>query len=659
MINDVLKSIWPEWQVEGDPLGKGAYGVVYKGVRREHDLESYSAIKVISIRSDSPEVDALRSDGLDESATKTYLNAMVKDFVSEIRMMESLKGVQNIVSVEDFKVVEKDGGLGWDIYIRMELLTPFNKFASDNHLTESDVRRLGCDICTALEICGKRNIIHRDIKPDNIFVNDFGYFKLGDFGIARKMENMTGGLSQKGTFNYMAPEVATGHDYDHRVDIYSLGILLYKLLNGNRLPFMDDDKQLLNPTERKNAIERRIRGENLTPPKDASRGMADIILKACAFDPKDRFASATEMKEALMNLNTNAESKLTGDETVRMPDLDSDKTVKLPEVDADATVKLPEADVTVKIPEFIEDKTVALGALPDLGFTNDGTMTDKQVISPLDTTYRPEEPATPYVEFGGLANEPKSESAPMDFAPVSSYKKSDDEPIDMDYLPTPDLSDETLERSLSTPSSFESDLAKKIITFGLPVVSLALYAAFYMILIPSLYGRTLSFLNWILADVNHIVEILSDANNILVPAYSIVMLVILQYVLLGLFIGSLIYMAKQLHSPKKSYDYEVKYIGKEPRRMLGELYEDVKGNSGVSRTTLQALRLVCESMKFSKEFGISKDMRVLMLESEICDIIDDLQSCSALEGESARAQFAEAVKLLKQKSQSRDNLLKK
>lgn len=299
---EVLKQIWPEWQIEGKPLGKGSFGVVYKAVRRDHGVESYAAIKVISIPTDPSEVDSLRSEGLDMNATRTYLQGIVNDFVSEIQLMESLKGVQNIVSVEDYKVVEKSGEIGWDIYIRMELLTSFNAYICDKKLTEEEVIKLGCDICTALEICAKRNIIHRDIKPENIFINDFGYFKLGDFGIARKMENMTGGLSQKGTFNYMAPEVANSSDYDARVDTYSLGIVLYRLLNGNRLPFLDTEKQLLNPNERRNAVDRRLHGEELPAPCDASPAMADLILRACAYDPNMRFSSATEMKQALMSV---------------------------------------------------------------------------------------------------------------------------------------------------------------------------------------------------------------------------------------------------------------------------------------------------------------------------------------------------------------------
>lgn len=299
--NDILHdigNIWPEWKLE-KRIGKGSFGVVYKAVRNDNGIESNAAIKIISIPADSSEVETLRADGLDVNGTKTFFKNIVDDFVGEIQLMESLKGVQNIVCVEDYKVVEKSDSVGYDIYIRMELLTPFNAYLGGKVMSEDEAIKLGIDICTALEICGQRNIIHRDIKPENIFANDFGYFKLGDFGIARKLENMTGGLSQKGTPNYMAPEVINTGKYDERVDIYSLGIVLYRLMNGNRLPFLNDEKQLLSPTERKAAVERRIGGEALPAPCNASPAMANLVLRACAFDPCDRFANATEMKRAL------------------------------------------------------------------------------------------------------------------------------------------------------------------------------------------------------------------------------------------------------------------------------------------------------------------------------------------------------------------------
>ncbi len=305
MAIEALKNIWPEWQIEEKPLGTGSYGVVYKAVRREYNVESYAAIKVITIPSNASEIDSLRSEGLGTEEINDYFKNVVDDFIGEIQLMETLKGVQNIVNVEDYKVIKKENEIGWEIYIRMELLTPLNSCFLRKPISEEEVIKLGCDICTALEICGQCNVIHRDIKPENIFINDFGHFKLGDFGIARKLENATMVLSQKGTYNYMAPEIAKNSEYDNRADIYSLGLVLYRLLNDNKMPFIYTDKQFLNPNERKNAVDRRIQGELLPSPCDASPQMADIILRACSYDPNKRFASASEMKQALISVADN------------------------------------------------------------------------------------------------------------------------------------------------------------------------------------------------------------------------------------------------------------------------------------------------------------------------------------------------------------------
>ena len=169
-------------------------------------------------------------------------------------------------------------------------------------LTEAEIVKLGIDICTALEVCSKKEIIHRDIKPENIFVNDFGDFKLGDFGIARKLEGQISNLSRKGTPNYMAPEVFNGKDYDARADIYSLGIVLYRYLNNNRLPFLETEEQIKSPVERDNASAKRLRGEKLPAPSNASAKMAEVVLRACAYNPNARFQDATQMKRALQSV---------------------------------------------------------------------------------------------------------------------------------------------------------------------------------------------------------------------------------------------------------------------------------------------------------------------------------------------------------------------
>lgn len=205
--------------------------------------------------------------------------------------MNRLRGHSNIVNYEDHLVQRLEDGQTWDILIRMEYLTCINERFKSHIPTRADIIRLGMDLCQALELCQKYNIIHRDIKPDNVFISPNGDYKLGDFGIARQLERTMGNLSKKGTFNYMAPEVYKGNAYNSSVDLYSLGIVMYRLLNGNRLPFLPDAPKPILPDDREMALIRRMSGELMSLPRDAQNRFGEIVLKACAFDPTQRYSS--------------------------------------------------------------------------------------------------------------------------------------------------------------------------------------------------------------------------------------------------------------------------------------------------------------------------------------------------------------------------------
>lgn len=280
-------------------IGEGSFGKVYKAQRIVQGKTFYSAIKVITIPSSQGELSSVRSENPDEQSVKEYFHSLVEDCIQEVSTMEYFRGNSHVVSVEDYKVVEYLDDIGWDIYIRMEYLTGFLDYCMGKELTEKEVIRLGIDLCKALEYCQKQNIIHRDIKPENIFVSRFGEFKLGDFGIARELDRNVNGLSKKGTFSYMAPEMYRGEDYDQRVDIYSLGIVLYRLRNHNRLPFIDLEKQLITYRDKENALTRRMSGEELPAPAEAADGLAKVILKACAYRRENRYQTPEEFREAL------------------------------------------------------------------------------------------------------------------------------------------------------------------------------------------------------------------------------------------------------------------------------------------------------------------------------------------------------------------------
>ncbi len=312
-INELLNNAWPDWVIDRQ-IGRGANGTVYKMHRKDEEVDFYSAVKVISIPDDSSEAENLRYEGYDEEQTRSYFEEIVNNVISEVKLLASLRGAQNVVRIEDYKVIEYPDNQSWDILIRMEMLTPLNEFLCDKKLSEEEVIGIGCNLCDALSLCHKNNIIHRDIKPENIFVNEFGDFKIGDFGIAKQMECISYSMSQKGTYGYVAPEVITGNNYDKTADIYSLGIVLYKILNNNRLPFLDPDKQILSAVERRMATERRIRGEKIPAVEGVSKALSDAILKACEFDPAKRFENAEQFKEALINkdFSYNPDLEMTG-----------------------------------------------------------------------------------------------------------------------------------------------------------------------------------------------------------------------------------------------------------------------------------------------------------------------------------------------------------
>ena len=339
--------VFGKWYITKQ-LGAGSYGKVFE-IQRTDALDGTvyrGALKAITIPSSPEELQSvLDEDGLDRQGASSYFRETVVALNREIALMNKVKGHSNIVSYEDHDVIEHADGIGWDILIRMELLTPISQyFKQFDTIPRQAVLRLGIDLCRALEVCEKYSIIHRDIKPANIFISDTGDFKLGDFGVARTASASTGASTFAGTVNYMAPEVFRREKYTASVDTYSLGLVMYQLLNANRMPFYPPYPQPLTALAKERAHDRRLAGEPLPDPVNASGPLADILRKACAPVPADRFASPTEMRLAL--------------EAVLRGASDAAPAAQVPAADAAATVaaapKAPEtpdaADETTRLP---------------------------------------------------------------------------------------------------------------------------------------------------------------------------------------------------------------------------------------------------------------------------------------------------------------------
>lgn len=283
------------WVVD-NYIGSGRYGMVYKA----HDNSGIeAAVKVISLPTESQINDFETLIGGGEEAMESFFDEMANRFVAEV---ESLKRIGSDNAIKYIDHAASKRGLQWDIIIVMEYAYTIKDYMATNPLTYADIANMGIGIASVLERCAELKIMHRDIKEDNMFVGKDGKFKIGDFGTANISATGSQGIMTKGIGSpyYMAPEVETSENYTGSVDIYSLGIVLYRLLNYKRFPFMPHSDQKISQDDNARAFGERRSGKPLPPPEFCPQPLIPVILKACEYYPQNRYATAAEFKEAFI-----------------------------------------------------------------------------------------------------------------------------------------------------------------------------------------------------------------------------------------------------------------------------------------------------------------------------------------------------------------------
>ena len=326
---------FPGWEIVRK-LGEGSFGGVYEIQRTLPDGRvERGALKRLSVPRDREEIEEMLSNSFSTESITAHYKDQMGDLVREYSLMQELGNCGNVVTCHDIQYVQQEGGLGWDVYIRMELLRPLKKVLGQEYREET-VLKLGLDLCNALKACQKKNIIHRDIKPENILVSEDGTFKLTDFGIA-KVSEKTGSGTLAGTNGYMAPEVANRQHYGASADQYSLGMVLYWMMNKRTLPFLPLPPEIPAANQRQDATNRRFNGEPLPPPVHGSSELKQIVQKACAFSPAHRYQSIHEFSAAL-EACCDVQTAETNEETVQpeeIPPAAKAPTVSTDEVDKD------------------------------------------------------------------------------------------------------------------------------------------------------------------------------------------------------------------------------------------------------------------------------------------------------------------------------------
>jgi serine/threonine protein kinase len=281
-------------------LGGGAYGAVYKVVKKTPVGENVRAIKHITIPTEKQYATICDWMGGDEQNINQYCTELLdKYIVTEIRTLNRLseKNAPNIIRYYEDEIISR--GPQHDIYILMEHLTSIPVYVSTEDVIVQDIVRMGLDVLTALELCHEEGIIRGDIREDNIFVDKTGIFKIATFGVARIVKDTLIAVNSIPTF--LAPELNNEKDiYTNSADLYALGIVLYRLLNHGRNPFLPQFPIEYTPMDEDKAFKKRLGGEVPSNPEHGGSHIGAVILKAIS-NKDERYNTAREFYTALQS----------------------------------------------------------------------------------------------------------------------------------------------------------------------------------------------------------------------------------------------------------------------------------------------------------------------------------------------------------------------
>ena len=291
--------IWPGWEIK-EQVGEGDIGKVFRIERTDAGITREAALKVIEISGDSAEIKKFRKMGMDEESILEIYEDRKNQLLAAVSRLSCLSTAYGIASIEDYDSRWNEEDSVWTILIRSEFLESLDAYGKKKggDLLPTEIAEMGRDIAGALMTLEKEGITSLSVKPSNILRNSEGSYKLSDAWI----NEGTGILANwkiGGLFAWDAPELVRSGKYDQTSDIYSLGMIMYVLLNGGKLPFMEEGGEVKRWMKIKIANEKRVSGEQLPNPVHGDNELQNIVLKACAPKPEDRYQNALELREAL------------------------------------------------------------------------------------------------------------------------------------------------------------------------------------------------------------------------------------------------------------------------------------------------------------------------------------------------------------------------
>lgn len=567
--------------IVSEKLGSGAFGTVYKVVKTNAAGQYVRALKHITIPTEKQYNSVLNSMGGDVSKADSYFSQMLNNIVSEIRILNDLseKGVQHIVRYYENDIVVTDTPRRYDIFILMEYLTPLEDYIQSQDFFVRDVIRLGLDVLYGLQSCHNNGVIHRDIKDDNIFVSEKGEYKIGDFGVSKVLKDSSKAESLKGTPNFLAPEVYLGKEsYTKSVDLYSLGIVLYRLLNYSRNPFLPRFPEQYFSQDEDAAFEERMSGKKPNLPSLGGEAIGQVIVKAIS-NSSERFQTADEFINAL-------ESAIDSTPTEVFNEKISFGAFSFSEHSEEPKAKQYGSTIGETAPqsapeEHIEDERN--NSLNKHLFESIGEVPSTDVPE-MEPVVRPEVNAGHESISGNTP--PRTTGRVVNVVPPDI-----NEPVE--------------------PVALDKKVINKFV-FIVPVVILLIGVAAYFIVVPNIYGKVVSFVDWLFTDPENIINTLRDPNAVLPKVNSIIGMRIFWWVWLASLIFSLFFVGKQLQTKPEPNATNAILTKKEPYLMIQDVTDALRQlktrrSSHQLDSLMYSVKKLEEKLSVESDFGYGKN----------------------------------------------------
>ena len=296
--------VFEQWYTENQ-LGSGTDGKVYSIVRKNADGSAErSVLKMIRLgenRSEKKSFNTIVEKDEAGDGEESYYETIIKNITDNIAVIQKVDNGKRFVKYEEWETRQTSDGKGYAVLIRLERARSLTDLLSELSFTLDETLRIGVSICRSLVRCRDFGYIYPNLKPENILFDERGICKLGDFGSFSCLEPSKTSLAFKRTQYYMAPEFIRTGNVNGTVDTYSLGLVLYSLINRGRLPFTEKYPEKVTVSSLDLSMQKRLDGEELPEPALCDEALFRIIKKACAYKVEERYLSPKQMLADLKN----------------------------------------------------------------------------------------------------------------------------------------------------------------------------------------------------------------------------------------------------------------------------------------------------------------------------------------------------------------------